>query len=162
MALVVCSECGAQISSEAVSCPKCGKPMVDYELRMKTPKAGESSAGNFFRILAVFTWIGGFITAIVFGIANAGYRADFNWQIFFTITGIYVLSGYLIKCIGLVVDYIYGIYHAVTNLKLVYAKKGQPEEPQDAKQQGNQHKQQDEHENSEKTKDIFQYRYDND
>ncbi len=110
MALISCPECGTEISSEAVSCPKCGKPMCEYDIELKPSESDDSSAGIFFRILAVLTWVGGLAVSIFLG----------N---FLSIFSLFAISGGVLYCTGKVVDYIWGIYHAVTNLKFVCAKK---------------------------------------
>lgn len=132
MALIHCPECGTEISSEAVSCPKCGKPMCEFQL--KTPKINDSPAGSFFRLLAIFIWIGGLVVSIVLGDAfssyNRSYEKQFNGQYFFVALCIFAVSGGFSYCIGKVVDYIYGIYCAVTNLQIVYANKEKLEKKQ--------------------------------
>lgn len=66
MALINCQECGAQISDQAASCPKCGAPVA-----AKAPKKEESSGR-----LSVLKWVFmGIIGLVVFQCVQDSNRA---------------------------------------------------------------------------------------
>lgn len=47
MSLVVCEECGKEISDQAKACIHCGKPMVEEHEEVGTPCAACKAEGNY-------------------------------------------------------------------------------------------------------------------
>lgn len=50
MALVTCTECGAEMSSEALACPRCGKPNASA---IHKKQNGAQSMGCLLMVLAL-------------------------------------------------------------------------------------------------------------
>jgi ribosomal protein L40E len=67
MALVTCRECSAQISLEAVSCPRCGCPSPQTQPKARTLPAGAKRWSAFYAIsITIGVLIAGYIYLIAF------------------------------------------------------------------------------------------------
>ena len=62
MAMIECSECHAEISSNAATCPRCGNPQISNSEKRSEIATGHSKMSNFFYTL---TWIAFGFSAIV-------------------------------------------------------------------------------------------------
>lgn len=87
MALIVCPECGAEVSERAPACPSCGYPLVDISsaptVREKTGRVGQfkprlssgipiTVVGIILLVIGIFLFLLSFILAIfVIGISSA-------------------------------------------------------------------------------------------
>ncbi len=65
MALIKCRECGKEISSEATSCPNCGAPVKEDEIK-KEIKAG-IKIGKKIAIIFIIALLLIIVVAFIFG-----------------------------------------------------------------------------------------------
>jgi TonB family protein len=60
MALVSCTECGRQVSTNAVACPACGNPTPAYRRQARSPATGVAAILGGVALLAVLVLVGAF------------------------------------------------------------------------------------------------------
>ena len=134
MALIHCPECGKEISNMTQACPNCGKPIQkDTYVLVKRLPGDSCKASVFFMVITWVLWIGGVAIAVFSSITpEYGYYSSanaFQWKDFFVILLTYFLYGAVSYCMASVIDYIHGIYQAVTSLELIERKKWSQNNP---------------------------------
>ena len=127
MALVKCPECEGNISDRAVFCPHCGFPIAEnepepaYELEQGRPE--ESGFAGLLRMLAVISWIGGLIIAVVGAITviPGRYRDEttFSFGQFLVLLGPFVIYGAILMGLGKMAEQIAGTHGVVMGMRLV-------------------------------------------
>lgn len=60
MALIKCSECGKEISNEAIGCPFCGKPIREEVITTQ-------STSKIWKAIKFLSWLGIFFAIIMYG-----------------------------------------------------------------------------------------------
>ena len=78
MALIKCSECGADVSEKALQCPKCGCP-IEISIDERKSKKQEQLKKNAVKIVvALFIVLLFSIIIIIIG-KDVGYYEDYKW-----------------------------------------------------------------------------------
>ncbi len=117
MALIICPECGKEISDKAYFCPHCGNPMKDREMITYTLQTGSpttSSYSTFLSFCGYLCWIGGALVSIV----GAFALSRFSLSTFLTLSVPYLINGVFMMCLAHVVSQVNSIYNILYGLRL--------------------------------------------
>ncbi len=127
MALMKCPECEGNVSDKAVFCPHCGFPIAEkgteavYELEKGRPEY--TGLAGLLRMLAVISWIGGLIIAVVGAITviPGRYRDEttFSFGQFLVLLGPFVIYGAILMGLGKMAEQIAGTHGVVMGMRLV-------------------------------------------
>ena len=126
MAIIECPECGKDVSSKAQSCPHCGCPLWNESVSYVLQTGNATSNSNFsmfLKVLAVLSWIGGLVLAIMTGKTYSVSRygnviSEFSFVSFITILLPFVIDGAILWGIGNVVDKIECTNSIITGISL--------------------------------------------
>ncbi len=83
MALIKCSECEKEVSDQAASCPHCGNPINDNELKVqlstdpgKPLKIEPELTSKKWKKAKIFSWLAIFVGLMMMGFSGDSWNSD--------------------------------------------------------------------------------------
>ncbi len=83
MALIQCSECGKEVSDQATSCPHCGNPINDNELKVQLSTNSEKPlkiepelTSKKWKKAKLFSWLAIFFGLMIMGLSGGSWNSD--------------------------------------------------------------------------------------